>query len=113
MIKGLAPGTILQFMFIEDRLKRTAYNSKRFIEVGSGNGHLSNLLLNCGFSGVGVDLNQSACNNNIALNQQYIEDGKYRVINGDFNTIDEGSFDFLISSMVIEHIDDSNLKLFI
>ena len=113
MIKGQAPGTILQFMFIEDRFKKIAFHKKHFIEVGSGNGYLSNLLLNCGFSGVGVDLNQTACFNNNVLNQEFIDLGKYKVINGDFNTIDDEGFDFLISSMVIEHINDSDLKIFI
>ena len=87
MIKGQAPGTILQFMFIRDRLKKIGYDKKHFIEVGSGNGYLSNLLLNFRFSGVGADLNQSACNNNKVLNQKFIDAGKYQVINGDFNTI--------------------------
>lgn len=100
-------------MFIIARLKKLGYYSKCFIDVGSGNGYLSNLLLNFGFSGVGVDLNQSACTNNKVLNQKFIDAGKYQVINGDFNTIHNKSFDFLISSMVIEHIDDNNLKKFI
>lgn len=113
MIKGLPPGTILQFMFIENRLRKKFDNNKRFIEAGSGNGHLSNLLLECGYTGVGIDLNQSANDNNTILNRKYIDKGKYQVKNGDFKTINQGGFDFLISSMVIEHFDDDNLKIFI
>lgn len=113
MIKGYAPGTILQFIFIEDRLKKTLSRNQHFIDVGSGNGQLSNLLLGAGFTGVGVDLNLSACENNVDLNRKYIDQGQYKVVHGDFNSIKEGSFDFLISSMVIEHIDDNNLMLFI
>lgn len=112
MIKGQAPGTILQFMFIKNRLNKIFDKSKHFIEVGSGNGYLSNLLLESVFTGVGVDLNQSACVNNIMINRKYIDAEKYQVINDDFNNIKEGSFDFLISSMVIEHIDDISLKKF-
>lgn len=113
MIKGHAPGTILQFMFIRNRLRKLFDNTKNVIEVGSGNGHLSNLLLQSGYSGVGIDLNKSACDNNEILNRNHIVAGKYQIINGDFNTVNDGSFDFLISSMVIEHICDNNLKKFI
>ena len=113
MIKGQSPGTILQFIFIRNRLKKIGYKNKHFLEVGSGNGYLSNLLLKCGFSGVGLDLNKSACNNNTVLNKKYIDAGKYQVINDDFKTFHKGSFDFLISSMVIEHINDNDLKIFI
>lgn len=47
------------------------------------------------------------------LNRKHIDAGKYEFINDDFNKINEGGFDFLISSMVIEHIDDDGLKQFI
>lgn len=113
MIKGLAPGTILQFMFIQERLQKHFSSNSKFIEVGSGNGDLSKLLLNIGFEGTGVDLNQSACTNNENLNKLYISTGKYKVFNNDFSEFELADFDFLISSMVIEHIDSENLKLFI
>jgi cyclopropane fatty-acyl-phospholipid synthase-like methyltransferase len=113
MIKGLAPGTILQFMFVKNRLKKIFGANKSFIEVGSGNGHLSNLLLKQNYIGTGVDLNSSACENNKALNTKFIELKKYDVYIGDFNNIEQKKFDFLISSMVIEHINDEDLKVFI
>jgi SAM-dependent methyltransferase len=113
MIKGLAPGTILQFMFIKNRLNKIIGNNKIFIEVGSGNGHLSNLLLNNNYKGFGVDLNSSACQNNAMLNEDYIKLKKYNIHNGDFNNQVQNNFDFLISSMVIEHINDEDLKVFI
>ena len=37
MIKGLAPGTILQFIFLKKRLSKLFDRSASFIEVGSGN----------------------------------------------------------------------------
>jgi cyclopropane fatty-acyl-phospholipid synthase-like methyltransferase len=113
MIKGLAPGTILQFMFIKNRLNKIIGNNKNFIEVGSGNGHLSNLLLNNYYNGFGVDLNASACQNNAMLNEEHIKLKKYSIHNGDFNDQEKKNFDFLISSMVIEHINDEDLKIFI
>lgn len=113
MIKGAAPGTILQFIFIRNRLKKIFGTNKSFIEVGSGNGNLSNLLLTQGYTGFGVDLNRSACDNNIVLNDKFINEKKYTVYNGDFNDQPNTDFDFLISSMVIEHIPDNNLFEFL
>jgi len=113
MIYGLAPGTILQFMFLRKRISKIFNSSSKFIEVGSGNGNLSQLLLGMRHSGLGVDLNLSACQNNKELNKKFISSKKYMVFNGDFNLLDEGGFDFLISSMVIEHINDDDLKVFL
>lgn len=113
MIRGLAPGTILQFIFIRNRLRKILSKKQNFIEVGSGNGYLSNLLLNMEFNGFGVDLNQSACDNNCELNKSFILNKSYSVHKGDFNDLQNSSFDFLISSMVIEHINDLDLKVFI
>jgi SAM-dependent methyltransferase len=113
MIKGLAPGTILQFIFIRNRLLKNISKGKKFLEIGSGNGHLSNLLLKIGYVGQGIDLNESACENNKTLNQKWIENGNYIVHNKDFNTSNFKEFDFVISSMVLEHLANNELKIFI
>jgi SAM-dependent methyltransferase len=113
MIKGMAPGSILQFLFIRKRLKSQFKTGSSFIEVGSGNGDLSNLLLTNGFQGLGVDLNASACENNKELNAKYISEGKYNVVHSDFNDLKSQKFDFLLSCMVIEHIPDEPLKQFL
>lgn len=113
MIKGLPPGTILQFVFVRNRLRKILQKKQTFIEVGSGNGYLSNLLLKQDFQGFGVDLNQYACDNNNELNKSFIIKKKYSVHKGDFNDIQTMNFDFLISSMVIEHINDLDLNVFL
>jgi len=113
MIANLAPGTVLQFMFVRKRLNKVFQGKSEFVDVGSGNGYLSNLLLKNGYSGYGVDLNSSACENNKNLNREFIKSGKYIIENGDFNNLQKKDFDFLISSMVIEHIGDNDLKIFI
>jgi len=113
MIKGLAPGTILQFMHIRYRLRKTLGKNLKFIEVGSGNGNLSNLLLKMGYTGFGVDLNKSACENNATMNKDHISSQKYSVYNGDFITHKQNDYDLLISSMVIEHLADNDLKVFL
>lgn len=78
---GLPPGNILQFLFIKERIKklRIEQNTNSFIEVGSGNGHLSNLLLKLGMTGVGYDLNIGACDNNAERNKTFILEKNMRL----------------------------------
>ena len=45
-MKALPPGNILQNIYLKKRLK--GLKSKRFLEVGSGNGLLSNVILKSG-----------------------------------------------------------------
>ena len=110
---GQPPGTIIQLMFIERRLKKLKKNYFTFLEIGAGNGILSHELLKIGFDGVGVDLNESACKNNSILNASYINTGKYEVVNIDANSLQNRKFDFIISAMVIEHLEDNDLKALI
>jgi SAM-dependent methyltransferase len=101
--RPLAPGSVLQLMYIKRRLASLA--GKRFIELGAGNGQLSRLLLDLGLSGVGYDLNASACENNARLNRDAIAAGHYRVENADFfQDCSPERADLIISSMVLEHL---------
>jgi len=113
MIKGFVTRTILQYMFIRKRMFLFFKKDQKFIEIGSGDGDLYNLLVNLGFTGFGVDLNESACGNNSSLNADSINFGKYKIANSDFNNLTNSGFDFLTSSMVIEHIPDLDLIQFI
>ena len=105
MAYQLAPGHLLQRMYIRERVRRRAIES--FVELGSGNGHLSNLLLEMGMSGVGYDLNRGACENNAALNARFIGEGRYEVREKSLLDDPPGDrFDLVISSMVLEHLPD-------
>src|SRR5688572_13561406 len=105
----IAPGSILQRMYFKKRLRKTSY--KTFCEIGSGNGILSELLLKLGLQGRGYDLNESACVNNTNRNKNFIHRGKYRVICGDFLlSPPPEKFDIIISAMVIEHLNDVDVK---
>lgn len=108
-MKPLPPGNILQNIYIENRIKKTKHKS--FLEIGSGNGYLSNLLLSNHLTGIGFDLNQSACKNNKNLNSVYIRKNRYKVFNQNFVDIElNEKFDIIISSMVIEHLTADELK---
>ena len=109
---GLPPGNILQYIFLKKRLKELKSNGlNRFIEIGSGNGNVSNIFLNMGFMGIGFDLNKSACKNNNIKNEHFVSNGRYNVRNEnfiDFNS--DEKYDIIISCMVIEHMDNDFLE---
>ena len=68
---------------------------------------ISNLLLKQGLTGVGYDLNDSACENNRALNINFINEKKYAIYNSDFfNEEVNQLFDIILSCMVIEHLPE-------
>jgi SAM-dependent methyltransferase len=99
----LAPGHVLQHMYLTRRLR--PYRGGRFIEVGSGSGLLSSVLLGMGMTGEGVDRNPDACAENGALNAAAIASSRYRIHQGDFFSIPLDAADVVISSMVLEHLE--------
>ena len=109
---GLPPGNILQYIYLSKRIEFYKLRGLRsFIEIGSGNGNVSNILLKKGFRGLGFDLNKSSCENNKLKNCKFIEDKKYKVVNNDFiNKEINEKYDIIISCMVIEHMPDDILK---
>lgn len=108
---GLPPGNILQYLFLKERLNRyRGIGKKSFIEIGSGNGNVSEIFLKKGFEGIGFDLNESACANNRKHNQSFIDSGKYAVNNENFITSNQFlKADIVISCMVIEHMPEELL----
>ena len=108
----LPPGNILQNLYLKERVK--VNNWKSFLEIGSGNGYMSRVLLDLGLKGAGCDLNSGACENNLRLNSSFVEQGKYKVQHGDFVEFRSAEkFDLVFASMVIEHIDNEALDRFI
>lgn len=110
---GLPPGTILQLLYFKERMKLLGKGS-RFLDIGSGNGMLSSLLLKLGLNGVAIDLNAEACKKNSTTNLKYIQNNQFKVIHGDLLEYnDDEKFDLILACMVIEHLPDNSLKLFI
>jgi SAM-dependent methyltransferase len=104
----MAPGSILQQMYVLRRLRQWGFISPTFYEMGSGDGYLSKLLLEQGFTGRGFDLNAEANKFNRVLNADSISAGNYEVEDGSFIER-EGlpKVDLILSSMVIEHLEAS------
>jgi SAM-dependent methyltransferase len=103
---GLPPGNILQYIYLKERLEvLKSQGLKSFIEIGSGNGNVSKIFLDKGFTGTGFDLNESACENNKVRNIDCIKKGDYNVFNEDFILKElDSKVDIIISCMVIEHM---------
>lgn len=106
------PGTILQRLYIKKRLQQLSFNQKTFLEFGGGDGSLSNLLLNKGLSGMCFDLNNDSCLINESYNSLFITQNKFSVLNENLLEYDFGKrkFDVIISSMVIEHLDENSVN---
>jgi SAM-dependent methyltransferase len=101
------PGTILQFMYLKERLARL--QAGKFVEIGCGQGYISKILLDLGWHGVGYDLNADSLKNAASLNAQAIADGLYFLKHENWlaDNSQESEADLVISSLVLEHMSDS------
>jgi len=108
----LPPGTILQLMYLKERLK--ALPPGRFVEIGPGAGHISALLLELGWSGVSFDLEPSTIAELESRFAREIGTGRYRPVVGDWlASANEEQFDLVLSCMVLEHFDEEGESLFV
>ena len=104
---ALPPGTILQHLYLQERLH--LIKPGHFLEVGCGKGFISKILLDLGWSGIGCDLNQQSLDYAVFLNSTAISKGKYTVSTQNFLNLTASSsskFDLIISCMVLEHFTD-------
>jgi SAM-dependent methyltransferase len=103
------PGTILQHLYLKERI--ACCPPGRFVEVGAGSGHISNVLLSLGWSGTGYDLNTAALARASSVNRTFMDAGRYAVHSGNWLTIEsqQEPVDLVISSMVLEHLDDEQV----
>jgi SAM-dependent methyltransferase len=108
----LPPGTLLQLMYLKERLR--AVKPGRFLEIGPGAGHASSLLLSLGWRGTAYDLERSTI---ATLERRFageIATGRYSVAIGDWLEMKcDEQFDLVFSCMVMEHLDAKGELLFI
>lgn len=102
----LPPGTVLQLMYLRERLGGIAPGC--FMEVGPGKGEITALLLDLGWTGASYDLDPLTI---AALRERFapeIAANRYRPLCEDVLTLAEGAAqaDLVISCMVMEHMDD-------
>ena len=105
----LPPGTLLQLMYLRERLKRI--NPGRFVEIGPGSGEITQLLLDLGWVGKSYDLEAVTVERLQIRFANEIRKGQYQPDNEDYlsqlKPSESKSADLLISCMVMEHLDDA------
>jgi phospholipid N-methyltransferase len=108
----LAPGNILQLMFLKKQI--AAFEGKTFLEVGPGSGNLTEMLLKKGLKGTLVELSKVSCDQLASRFVDQTEEGKLIIKNVSFlsEPINE-KFDLILSAMVLEHLSDTDEKKFL
>lgn len=109
----LPPGTLLQLIYLRERLARVP--AGRFIEVGPGSGEITGLLLEMGWQGMSLDLHAPTIESLRRRFQQQIDEGRFVALRQDFNTMDISGpqVELVISCMVMEHMEDDQEVLFV
>ena len=101
----LPPGTLLQLMYLQERLSHLTPG--RFIEIGPGSGEITRLLLKNGWSGCSYDLEAKTIAN---LNHRFakeIAEHRFIPVNEDYLISSKSEkVDLVISCMVLEHLPD-------
>lgn len=104
-MRVLPPGTILQLLYLKERLEHRVPG--RFIEIGPGTGEITQVLLDHGWTGHSFDLGAETIANLDERFAKEIAEQRFRAVNADFmNAIIEDKVDLIISCMVMEHLED-------
>lgn len=104
----LPPGTLLQLLYLRERLKSLAPG--RFIEIGPGSGEITDTLLKAGWTGTVYELSDETI---ASLRQRFadeLRDGRLKVraenyLNSSPADSEHGRVNLIISCMVMEHLD--------
>ena len=104
LVKIDPPGSWCQYEAVLEMISHAG--GKTFLEVGCGPGSLSSRLCANGWQGVGIDFSPTAIAEAKINLDEYIQDGRYRLIHGDIFDVDLGEekFDVGLSMMVMEHV---------
>lgn len=108
----LPPGTLLQLMYLSERLGHIKPGC--FIEIGPGSGEITRLLLDLGWTGQSYDLEAVTIERLQMRFAKEIEQGLYSAVNADYlsQPLQLGSADLVISCMVMEHLEDASESAF-
>ena len=99
-------------MYVRERLRDRPPGT--FIEIGTGKGLLTKLLLDLGWRGIGLELNPDAVAAATALNAAACREQRLEICNADWLSYEpQGQVDLVISSMVLEHLDDRSELLYL
>lgn len=104
----LPPGTLLQLMYVQERVRLVTPG--RFIEIGPGSGEITKLLLDHGWSGYSYDLEAKTIEGLKARFAQEVATDRFMPINDNFLSATQPSaekVDLVISCMVMEHLEDT------
>lgn len=106
MSRVLPPGTLLQLSYLRERLE--GIQPGRFVEVGPGEGEITHLLLELGWTGESFDLDPHTIAD---LHERFVPEitaNRYRPVHEDVLCLANRAAyaDLVISCMVMEHMDD-------
>jgi SAM-dependent methyltransferase len=109
----LPPGTILQRMYLKERLARLPPG--RFVEVGVGSGHVTATLLERGWTGVGYEASPPAAQAAAARFRVETAEGRFRLEPTDWLSAPPAAerADLVISSMVLEHLSPDDERRYL
>jgi hypothetical protein len=109
-MKALPPGTILQLMYLSERLDRL--EAGRFVEIGAGSGEITSILLSRGWSGSIYELDARTTEKLRERFSAEIALDRLVLNNSDYVRSETADVDLVISSMVMEHLSDEDEALF-
>lgn len=101
----LPPGTILQLLYLKERLSR--YAPGRFIEVGPGSGEIAHILLELGWTGICFDLEPKIIFDLGVRFKKEIAEKRLITITRSFISAEIfEQVDLVVSCMVMEHLNN-------
>lgn len=101
----LPPGTILQLLYLKERLSR--YTPARFIEVGPGSGEITYILLELGWTGTCFDIEPKIIFNLGVRFKKEIAEKRLITVSRSFISAEIfEQVDLVVSCMVMEHLDN-------
>lgn len=108
----LPPGTLLQLMYLRERLGHI--KPGRFIEIGPGSGEITQLLLDLGWTGQSYDLEAVTIERLQIRFAKEIGEGRYSAVNADYLSQPQQpeTVDLVISCMVMEHLEEASESAF-